>query len=233
MNRFSATILCSLLCALLIWLGVTTGLATARADLPTTTSATSAPAATQVSAATTTAPDAQPSALDTMPVRLTPSGTFGHTPLMPRAYMVLLSRSMFVRGHMADPSHVIVPGSQRRDNTAPSLLREETNLVFNGVTKTKTSIDALVEDTSTGGILTVRPGDAVARGKVGKITLDTLEYVNGSRVTVVHIGQNFTGTDGDVSSSPATSMPSSSGASPEDILERLRQKRLQELGGGK
>jgi hypothetical protein len=44
----------------------------------------------------------------------------------------------------------------------------------------------------------------------------------------VQIGQNLAGGTADVSASPAaTSQPVGSGASPQDILERLRARRLQ------
>jgi hypothetical protein len=137
---------------------------------------------------------------------------------------------MFVRGHIAEQSHV--GGTYVRPPQGPSqsLLREEAEVVFNGVTQTNTTIDALVEDTISGHILTVHPGEAVARGKVGKITMDSLEYIHDGRTTIIALGQNFTGSAADVSSSPAASQPSSSGVSPQDMVERLRQKRLQEQG---
>jgi hypothetical protein len=82
-------------------------------------------------------------------------------------------------------------------------------------------------------VLTVHSGDAVAKGSVGKITMDTLEYVRPSGTITVRIGQNFSGSDTDLSTVPTPTgpTPAGSGASPQDILERLRQKRLQELGG--
>jgi hypothetical protein len=165
-----------------------------------------------------------------------PPASSGHGSPMPRDYMVLLTRSMFVRGHVAEAGHVgggrnNSRGSENESgnsSTAASLQRAETGLVFNGVTQTDTSVDALIEDTSTGRVLTVHSGDAIARGKVGKITMDALEYINDGRVMKVQIGQNLAGGTADVSASPAaTSQPVGSGASPQDILERLRARRLQ------
>jgi hypothetical protein len=116
---------------------------------------------------------------------------------------------------------------------APSLDRAETDLLFNGVTQTATSIDALVEDTASGRVITVHPGDAIAKGKVGKITFDTLEYLKDGRSSMIQLGQNLAGDQVDASTIVTTTQPAGSGASPEDILERLRQKRLQQLGGAK
>ncbi len=152
------------------------------------------------------------------------------TPQIPNDYAILLSRSMFVRGHIAEAGHV---GGRAPINTAPApeAARQETTLVFNGVTLTQSTVDALVEDTNSGRVMTVHPGDKIANGSVGTITMDTLEYTSPSGRTLVHIGQNFVGGSSDLSSVPTTSGPIPSGASQQDILERLRQKRLQELGG--
>jgi hypothetical protein len=244
MKRFALIIASTVGCALLIWLGLSAFGADSSNALP----AASQSSSTQMSASQAASPES--GALSrgerrserynrfsnerSAPVQ--PSGTSGRPLPIPREYMVLMTRSMFVRGHIAEAGHVgghNASLTSSNPTTAPSLLREENGLVFNGVTQTSRSIDALVEDTSTGRVMTVHTGDAIARGTVGKITLDSLEYVRDGHVTTVQIGQNFSGAEGDVSLSPATSMPAGSGASPEDILERLRQKRLQELGGGK
>jgi hypothetical protein len=222
-NRFTLIAASAVLAALLVWLGMTA----AKADLtPATAPATLNNPNNSVVQPT---PRNQPNE----PVSLASD----HTRPMPRQYAVLLSRSMFVRGHAAEMGHIGLGGQQRYSapSTAPSLDRSETGLIFNGVTKTANTIDALVEDTVSSRVLTVKPGDAVARGTVKSITFDTLEYESGGKVIQVHIGQNFTGNEVDTSTIPtaAATAPAPTGASPEDILERLRQKRLQELGGGR
>jgi len=218
-NRLTLITAGTVLGLLLIWLGFTA----ARADLTPS----GAPTTQKSGSASDTA--APPSARS-QPIEAAALAA-DHPRPMPREYMVLLSRSMFVRGHAAEMGHIGQHFSA--PSTAPSLDRSETGLIFNGVTKTANTIDALVEDTVSGRVLTVKPGDAVARGIVKSITFDTLEYQSGGRVTEVKIGQNFAGNDVDTSAIPTTTTPAGSGASPEDILERLRQKRLQELGGGR
>jgi hypothetical protein len=115
--------------------------------------------------------------------------------------------------------------------------RPEASLVFSGATLTEREIVALIEDTSAGKIKTVRVGDALASGKVGALTLITLAYDAGGKVTEVKIGQNLDGvavtmpTTQAVDSSSATSSPGLSGGANE-MLEKLKQKRLRELGGG-
>jgi hypothetical protein len=218
-NRFTLIIGCALLGALLAWLSFTA----ARADLNT------AAAPTTQSSGGSADSRTQPAARS-QPIDAAASLASDHTQPMPRAYMVLLNHSMFVRGHAAEAGHV---GQHfAGPSTMPSVDRSETGLVFNGVTKTADKIDALIEDTSSGRVLTVHVGDAIAKGTVKSITFDTLEYESDGKVIEVHIGQNLTGNNVDVSAVPTTSAPAGSGASPQDILERLRLKRLQELGGG-
>jgi hypothetical protein len=152
---------------------------------------------------------------------------------MPREYAVLLTRSIFVRGHMAEAGHA---GGQHIPSSAPVIAHEEANLVFNGVTRTDHSIDALIEDTTTGQVHTVHSGDSIARGSIGTITMDSLQYLGPTGGVTIQIGQNLAGGQSDMSdmatlNTPAGSSPAGSGMSPQDILERLRQKRLAALNG--
>jgi hypothetical protein len=235
MNRSLLIGGCTLLAGLLIWMGLTV----ARADLATTASASTGPATTvpttgQVSTATQPAnPSTTQSTVSVpAPVKLPPASSTVHGVLMPRVYAVLLIRSMFVRGHVADPGHEagVRPAPPP---PAPSLDRAESGLVFNGVTQTAQAVDALVEDTASGRVITVHAGDAIAKGKVGKITFDTLEYLKDGRGIMIQLGQTLAGGEVDPSTIVSTTEPAGSGASPEDILERLRQKRLAQLGVGK
>ena len=230
MNRSLLIGGCTLLAGLLVWMGLTV----ARADLTTTAPASTVPATSQVSVATQPAsPSTTQSTVSApAPMSLPPASSSVHVVLMPRVYAVLLTRSMFVRGHMAEAGH---EGGQRPapPPPPPSLDRAESGLVFNGVTQTANAVDALVEDTASGRVITVHPGDAIAKGKVGKITFDTLEYLKDGHSIMIQLGQTLAGGEIDVSTIVATTEPAGSGASPQDILERLRQKRLAELGGGK
>ena len=120
---------------------------------------------------------------------------------MPREFMMLLTHSMFVRGHIAEAGHIINPNARHvnNDSNNANQIRAESTLVFNGVTKTNNKIDALIEDVNSGRVMTVHPGDSIARGTVGKITMDSLEYISDGKTTQIGIGQNFTGSQGDVS----------------------------------
>ena len=117
--------------------------------------------------------------------------------------------------------------------------RPEKALLFNGATDADGELVACVEDTTAGRVLKLRVGDPVARGKVAGITLESCDYDSVGKVRRVTLGQNLDGEAGMATSRPtmsasapgASGPPAAGGAPPTDILERLRLKRAQELGG--
>jgi hypothetical protein len=149
---------------------------------------------------------------------------------MSNEYIVLQTKSIFVKGHAADTSHSTPGGAA--PSTNPTIARPEGSLVFNVITNTNGEPAALVEDVTTGRTTTVKIGDAVAQGKVKSITFDALEYEAAGKVLTVKLGQNFEGAaaSGSVTPTGTTSAPSDSGGG--DVLERLRRKRAAEMGGG-
>jgi hypothetical protein len=144
---------------------------------------------------------------------------------MPEDFSVLLSRSIFVKGRA--PTQHAPPPSTRPSSAA----RAETVLVFNGATRTSGGYTAFVEDRSTGKVMPLQVNDPLARGRVVGITLDALTYeVNGQTLRIA-IGDNLQGQAMGRPSSRPTSAGSTSAPSPQiqSVLERLRQKRQQEL----
>lgn len=156
-----------------------------------------------------------------------------HPRPMSGEFAVLLSRSIFVKGRQTVAGY----GSSRGGSesvfvvTTQQASSPEKNLVFNGVTLAGGRADALVEDMAAGKVSTVKVGDAIARGWVAAITLDSLDYESGGKMTHVLIGQDLEGMAGPPPSSQPTTAPSGGGAS--DVLERMRLRRQQELNGGK
>ena len=82
----------------------------------------------------------------------------------------------------------------------------------------------------------VSPGESVATGKVTAIGFDFLEYETGGQKTRVEIGHNFTGSVASLANvmaipttGPTTGPVDESNLS---IEEKLRRRRLRELGGG-
>ena len=94
----------------------------------------------------------------------------------------------------------------------------------------------------------VQVGDAIARGRIAAITLDTLDYAADNKVVHVQAGQNLRGesaapaASGTVASTGSTTAPSTGGpgdasaagsagsGGSNDMAERLRRRRQAELG---
>jgi len=122
--------------------------------------------------------------------------------------------------------------------------RQQSNLVFNGVTVTDGKPVAFIEDMTEGRVYQYHVGDSLAGGKVAQITLDAVDYETNGHRTHVTIGENLQGasawdlTYGVASAGPSTQSSgqpadssAGSGASADSVLEKMRQRRMQELGG--
>lgn len=166
-------------------------------------------------------------------------------------YYVLLRRSIFIRGsqRVFDPGDGYGNGLSRgypttsgpttdSSSTQPMtpIWSPENVMVFNGASNANGQMVAFIENTSLNSIARFQVGDSVATGKITAITLDQLDYSVNGRVTHVLIGQNLFGVDTQVlttqavvgNSGAATSGPAGGADS---VLERLRLRRLKELGG--
>jgi hypothetical protein len=164
-----------------------------------------------------------------------------------REFYPVLSRSIFIKGRQ----EVIDSGSfsdHSRDSTpsttyastgpssAPAVWTPESTLVFNGASDTNGQIVAFIENTGLNTIGRFHVGDAVAQGKLSALTLDSLDYQVASHVTHVLLGQNLQGLDMQVlttqpvSSTTAPTTSGSPGGGADSVLERLRLRRLKELG---
>ena len=153
--------------------------------------------------------------------------------VMPKDFALLVSRSVFVHGRMPD---IRPPGPG--PGPTPTQ-RPEKALLFNGATNADGELVAFVEDITAGKVLKLRVGDPVARGKVAGITLESFDYDSAGKKQRIALGQNLDGEAGTATSRPTTSDSPSGfsgpltpgGTGPMDMLERMRQKRAQELGG--
>lgn len=155
--------------------------------------------------------------------------------VMPKDFALLVSRSVFVHGRMPD-----IQNSGNSNGAAAFVPpRPEKALLFNGATNADGELVAFIEDTTAGKVLKLRVGDPVARGKVAGITLDSFEYDSAGRKQRIALGQNLDGEAGTPTSRPSTGASTSGssgpltpgGTGPMDMLERMRLKRAQELGG--
>lgn len=176
----------------------------------------------------------------------------------PRQYSAMLSRSIFIKGRQWVPD-----GGSVRDRSArpafttttsttppPSSSFAEGMLVFNGASDADGKMVAFIENTGMNQISRYHVGDPVGQGAPGRIaaiTLDSLDYSVGPRMTHVRLGQNLNGIDvpiittqpvietyGSSAGSSGTTQPASgttsSGTAISDIERRMREKRLKELG---
>lgn len=214
--------------------------------------------ATTLAALPTTAPTSGPVNARSFTQGIAPATLAAALPVGPNLaprpisveYRVLLSRSIFIRGRQQvfDPGNLSDGGRRIYSNElspsttqstqpdiAPSWSPENT-LVFNGASDANGQMVAFVENTALNSIARFQVGDAIASGKVAAITLDQLDYAVGPRVTHVMLGQNLSGVDMQVLTTQpvtATTGPAGLGSTggADDVLERLRRRRLQELGG--
>jgi len=136
-------------------------------------------------------------------------------------FYLLTERSIFIKGRQTVSS-----GSDDGGGRSGPAKTEDTQ-IFNGATDTNLAMVAYIEDTTSGRINEFKVGDSIAKGKIVDITLDSLEYEAGGKKTKVLIGQNLSGVDmvGSETVSSAPVGPQS------DIIERMRRRRMQELGG--
>lgn len=155
-------------------------------------------------------------------------------------YELILERNMFSRQRgQRQPERDDGP---RRPAVMPN---PESYFRLKGVVQEDGAFIAFVEDTQTNRVLKLRAGDAVARGTVKTLTLDTLEYQREDQVTTIQMGQDLEGglgavtmgelmewsPSGSSSSTPAGASPSGTSADePSDVLKQLLERRQKQLG---
>lgn len=155
-------------------------------------------------------------------------------------YKILVDRNIFSRNRGRSFER---ESREAKEQVAPA---PESYFVLKGIVQQGSERIAFFENFRTGETMRARIGDAVARGKVQNITLDTVEYELNGKLTKTEVGKNL---EGEVSSPPLTyndlieSTAMSSGVSTastpsaetapqgdeDDILKRLRERRQKEL----
>jgi hypothetical protein len=149
-------------------------------------------------------------------------------------YIVLTNRSIFKKGsQMTDPFAPTTPLPPPRPQPYTPA---ESSLEFNGAMHADASWTAFFENTSNHDVFVKHEGDNIARGKITAITLDSIDYETNGRQNTIALGHTLDGSEGPgLASAPSLSLsstqPSANFSGPNaDVLERLRQKRLKELG---
>jgi hypothetical protein len=151
-------------------------------------------------------------------------------------YRLVLDRNIFSRDRGARPQ----PRSFRSSVTRTA----EDYLILTGV-GAQEGLDrvAFFEDAQSGQLFTVSVGRPLGRGILTAISLDSVEYRAAGVTRRIAVGENLTGVVASAYSlaassqadeeggSAATTQPlDTAGKSSNDILEKMRQRRLQEIG---
>ena len=149
-------------------------------------------------------------------------------------YEALIDNNMFSRERgRPDPS---VDAPVVREAPSP-----ERYVLLRGIVKDGDGFIAFLEDMRSGELIQAREGDEVVRGRLVQVGLDGITYEFGESRTEVTIGSNlemaaavsYFPSPAGPEAEQATAAPASSVAAPggaSDILERLRQQRMKELG---
>lgn len=152
-------------------------------------------------------------------------------------YQNLTSNNIFVKDRRPQTSG----GSRSSHTPRPESASTERTLVLSGIVQQDGVYIAFVEDTRARTTTKLRIGDALGQGKVAAMTLDAVDYVRDGATVRVEVGKNFEGaaagtmpsassdsgsTPGGGSGSAVAPTPGSEAA----LLERMRQRRLKEMG---
>ncbi len=160
-------------------------------------------------------------------------------------YQVLMERNIFSRARGPRPARQEQP--QRQEEAPPP---RERFLILRGVIRRGGQFIAIVEDMSAGSTMHVRREETLLNGHISEITLNGITYTDAEgRELNVLVGKNLDGAAAvpaaDPDESPEEAPPAATpDESPEeappaddapededtDILERLRQRRMRELG---
>jgi hypothetical protein len=113
-----------------------------------------------------------------------PPGTTGSS------YNVLLTRSIFSKDHNR-PAVVKTAPTTRPEVSSASLA--DANFLLNGVAIEDDVVTAFFEQTADHTVVRARTGETIARGVIGAVTLDGVDYVVDGKPTHVGIGQSLDG----------------------------------------
>jgi hypothetical protein len=150
---------------------------------------------------------------------------------LPKDYAVLNFRSIFFKGRGPLPASGGPDEIRNLSKTSSSGPPTEETLVFNGVTETE---DGTI---SSHEVQLVQVGQPLAAGKIIGLTLHQLDYAAAGKIVHVEIGENLAGQLVEASTQPTEEpivapAPISSGAGgANNVLERMKKRREQELGG--
>jgi hypothetical protein len=155
-------------------------------------------------------------------------------------YAVLTDQNIFVKDRRSLRRNDR-PAGERTQMTEIEKLRAtpEANFVLTGVVFEDGDFRAFVEDTKASKVLRLSVGEAIARGRIAEIDIDTIAYESSGKTTIINVGTTLTG----VPYSAFTAAPGATpapGAAPSSPLpdpnnpnltieERMKLRRAAEL----
>jgi hypothetical protein len=104
---------------------------------------------------------------------------------LPAEYQILLTRSIFSKSPIA-------PDRDDMVGTGPTRL--ELDYVLRGIASQGGPLVAFIENSRKAQVLRLQSGDRIARGTLGAVSLDGVEYICKGKVTRIAIGCAFDGT---------------------------------------
>jgi len=161
----------------------------------------------------------------------------GEEPKRPVAwerYQTLTNNNIFVKDRRPARSSSVPSGaaSPRREGSST-----ERAMVLTGIVRHDGEYIAFVEDTRTRATTRVRIGEALGAGRVTAMTLDALDYEKDGAPVRVEVGKNFEGgvvaalpPSGSAGGDTTSGAAGASAAGWDSLLERMRQRRLREMG---
>ncbi len=174
-------------------------------------------------------------------------------------FSILLERNIFDRNRRPPVVRTTQPARPRPTYVPPKPVDADQYFVLRGIALEGSQFTAFFEDTRAGKILQVKPGDAVGKGRIPAVNIDSAQYQRGEKLAIIHVGHTLTGSRAPAagfetpapspvastsrtapSTSSATTQPTTAPAGEptsapasgglQDILERMRRRREQELG---
>jgi len=151
-------------------------------------------------------------------------------------YRVLVERNIFRRDRMRPPA-------PRPEISRPSVGPERT-VVLAGIVRQDDGYIAFFEDRRTGTVTRARSGDTFLWGRIEQVTLDYVLYVCNDKTIKIEVGHSLEGAPPEPVTAASATVPGTAaapapasrpatepvGRDERAILERLRQRRAQEMG---
>ncbi|HWB53505.1 MAG TPA: hypothetical protein VG722_04905 [Tepidisphaeraceae bacterium] len=132
-------------------------------------------------------------------------------------YQLLIQRNIFDSNRQAYSYH---------PTTSVETVQVQNTFTLTGLVLENGAYSAFIEDSRTQTTSKYKIGDSVSGGKITAAGIDHIELNTGGKTIRVDLGQTLAGT------TPAVAAPTTAPSPGNDIIERLKERRMLELHGG-